>query len=215
MTGSSDAREPTAPDREQSLAAAVERDVERELATHLAFAAEELERAGASPEEARHRALERFGDYESVKRACLRARLGDRTTMKLALIGTNVLLVLALAALLLQTRAAQARAVMAREQALAAMEHAIQAERETAERAPASAEPRPLVIAIGDVIETLDRHRAIDFGEEVRVQVDGRVLLHHLGWVEVAGRSPEALAEELTRAYAPYYEGLVVDVLVH
>jgi len=212
VTGPGDAREPDArscePDASLRHATAVERDVELELATHLAFAAEELERAGHAPDEARRLALERFGDFESVKRACLRARLGDRTTMKLALIGTNVLLVLALAALLLQARAARAHEAMAREQAHMALERALQAERE-------HPEPRPLAIAVGDVIETLDRHRAIDFGEKALVQADGRVLLHHLGWVEVVGRSPEALAEELTRAYAPYYEGLVVDVLLH
>jgi putative ABC transport system permease protein len=45
----------------------LERDFEEEVASHLAMAADELERGGASPEEARRQARARFGGRDSVR----------------------------------------------------------------------------------------------------------------------------------------------------
>lgn len=77
----------------------------------------------------------------------------------------------------------------------------------------------PPAVRVGDVLELRDRHRERDFGERVRVEPDGSVLLMKLGRVQVAGWTREELGERLTTAYAPYYEGagsapLVVDVVV-
>ena len=71
------------------------------------------------------------------------------------------------------------------------------------------------VAEAGDVIETLDQHRQIDFGEQVVVQPDGKVLLIDLGWIDVAGRTREELEQMLTEAYAPYYADLTVNVILH
>jgi hypothetical protein len=44
-----------------------ELDLSREIECHLAFACDQLQRAGLSPGEARRRALGEFGDIDQVK----------------------------------------------------------------------------------------------------------------------------------------------------
>jgi putative ABC transport system permease protein len=51
-------------------AARIERDVDEELRSHLAMRAESLEREGASPDEARAQALQKFGDLDDAARYC-------------------------------------------------------------------------------------------------------------------------------------------------
>ena len=51
-------------------AARIERDVEEELRAHLAMRAPSLEREGVSPDEARARALQKFGDLDDAARYC-------------------------------------------------------------------------------------------------------------------------------------------------
>jgi len=191
---------------------AIERDVEAELAAHLALAAEALEAEGHAPGEARALARERFGDLERVRRECLRIRLGGSHAMKIALLVSNLVLVAALLVALLVARAQHVRAQEAMERAMNAQAVALEA----AERARDAATPHgPVVVEVGDVIETFDQHRQVDFSEQVAVQPDGKVLLHDVGWVEVAGLTREGVENRLTEAYAPYYQDLTVNVIIH
>lgn len=57
----------------------VERDVDRELATHLELRAEALVRKGMTLEEARREAVRLFGDSEAARAACLRIDLPEHT----------------------------------------------------------------------------------------------------------------------------------------
>ena len=196
---------------------AIERDVEAELAAHLALSAEALEDEGHPADEAQRLARERFGDIGRIRRECLRARLGGIHAMKKLLIASNVVLLLALAAALLMMRAQTARARAAMEQAMAAEMDARAQAAAAAQQAELAARV-PVVritVEVGDEIETLDRHHRIDFGERAIVQPDGKVLLHDVGWIAVHGLSREEVEQRLTEAYAPYYEDLEVNVIVH
>lgn len=53
-------------DREAEL----RREIEEELRFHIELRAQDNERRGLAPDEARAAALERFGDYEQIKAAC-------------------------------------------------------------------------------------------------------------------------------------------------
>jgi protein involved in polysaccharide export with SLBB domain len=192
---------------------AVARDVEAELDAHLELAAEVLEAEGRTPDEARALARERFGDMERIRRDCMRIRTGGNHAMKIALLVSNVVLVAALLVSLLIARAQHVRAQEAMERALEAQAAALQAERQGRAATPPVVDH--VVVEVGDVIETFDQHRNIDFSERAVVQPDGQVLLHDVGWIEVAGLTRQEVELHLTEAYADYYQDLTVNVVVH
>jgi PAS domain-containing protein len=187
----------------------IERDVEAELAAHLDLASEALEGAGHAPEQARKLAQERFGDFDRIRRECLRVRQGGIHAMKKLLVVSNLVLVALLLISLLVARTQHVRAKEALQVAMMEVERARSLARE------AVTPVDHIVVEVGDVIETLDQHRNVDFGEQAAVQADGKVLLHDVGWVEIAGLTREEVEQRLTEAYAPYYQDLTVNVIVH
>ena len=189
---------------------AVQRDVDLELEAHLALAAEDLESAGCSPDDARRQARQRFGDLDRIRRECYRIRLGGDHAMNVILLVTNLVLVAALIVSLLFARNQQARA----EEALRAAMDSRAAAEEAAQESLAAREPVEIVVEIGDVLVTGDRSRDIDFGDRALVQADGNVLLTELGWVPVVGLTRAEVEDLLTRAYADYYPDLTVTVQV-
>ena len=195
----------------------IERDVEAELAAHLELAAEALEVAGHAPEEARQLARHRFGDLGRIRNECLSVRLGGIHAMKKLLVVSNLVLVALLLISLLVARAQHVRAQEALQVAMVEAERARALAAQTAEQARgAAATPvEHIVVEVGDLLETFDQHRNIDFSEQAAVQADGKVLLHDVGWVDVAGLTREEVEQRLTEAYAPYYKDLTVNVIVH
>jgi protein involved in polysaccharide export with SLBB domain len=202
---------------------AVARDVEAELAAHLELAAEALQGEGHAPEAARRLARERFGDLDRVRRECLSVRLGGIHVMKKLLVVVNLVLLAALAAAAGFAYLGHTRAVLAMEQAQLALEQA-RAEAARAEalavdvsRLQAAVAPalEAVVVEVGDVIEILDQHRIVDLSEQALVQPDGKVLLHDVGWIDVVGLTREQVEQRLAEAYAPYYQDLTVNAIVH
>lgn len=61
----------------------VRRDVDDELAFHLALRTEELERSGLSSQEARREALRQFGDLETTRKALTAAQRRGEKTMRI------------------------------------------------------------------------------------------------------------------------------------
>ena len=186
--------------------AALEREVNEELACHLELAREELERSGCTAAEAARRARERFGDLDHIRRECLRARSGGNLLMKILLILSNALLLAALLTSLLFMRALHARnsnALRESQSALAAAEHARAALGQSLARTPQPVES--IVIEVGDTLEVVDQHRSPRFGPSTRVQADGKALLNDVGWVHVAGKTRESVEAELKQALLPFY----------
>lgn len=186
----------------------IEEDIRDELRAHLELCAEELVAGGMEPDAAREEARVRLGDFESILRRCSRSKLGRRPMAKS--MPYLLILILALTALGLYASANSARTEAERARALALTHQAHAQElRERLER------PEPVehvIVGIGDVIELMDRHRNIEFGELSKVGPDGKALFQELGWVAVAGKTRDELEVLFNEAYAPYYEGLTIDV---
>jgi hypothetical protein len=73
--------------RDARSASDVEAEVREELAGHLERLAEDEQRAGAEPDEARRLAAARFGDLDAYAAECRRIDLGDRLLVRRALVG--------------------------------------------------------------------------------------------------------------------------------
>lgn len=91
--------------------AEVAREVDEELAFHVAMRARDLEASGLGAEEAAREAERRFGDRDRVARACLTAQLGDRILLRR--LQTAALLVFVAATLVLALRLVALRRAVA------------------------------------------------------------------------------------------------------
>ncbi len=73
--------------------AEIDSEILEELRFHIALRTEDNIAAGMAPDVARHDALHRFGDFERVRRACRRIRVGERIMLqRVQILLTTVLL---------------------------------------------------------------------------------------------------------------------------
>lgn len=176
-------------------------DVRAELEHHLACAADELVRAGRSPEEAAAEARRRFGDLASVQRACLKIQTGERTMLQRVHLAVTVFLFLAVGFMAWVNLESRRTAAVAREVAMAARMEAEERLRAVLEAEQhARAQTDPAVIEAGDVLEVFD---ALDLGlqsVEAVVPENGIVAIPGLMPVKVAGLTCEEAAEALSEA---------------
>lgn len=60
----------------------IDDEIREELDFHIAMRTQDNVAAGMTPDEARHDALRRFGDFERIRRACRRIRVGERIMLQ-------------------------------------------------------------------------------------------------------------------------------------
>lgn len=97
-------------------ASEIDAEIRDELEFHLAMRTEENVRDGLPPEEARHDAEQRFGDYESSRRACRKIDLGPQLLVQRVQLTLLVLLAAAVvfqAVVLVNQRASSATQIEA------------------------------------------------------------------------------------------------------
>ena len=85
----------------------IQREIDDELAFHLAMRTENHVRQGMTQAEGRSAAAERFGDYERIRKACRQTLLGERIMLQRLQTGLIVVLLLAVAAIGYQSYVAQ------------------------------------------------------------------------------------------------------------
>jgi Big-like domain-containing protein len=66
------------PSVDERSVADIDQEISDELDFHLQMRTEEGLRSGVSPEEARHKAAIRFGNYDQIRNSCRRVLLGER-----------------------------------------------------------------------------------------------------------------------------------------
>lgn len=200
----------------------LEEDVRLELEAHLALAAEDELRRGCAPAEAERRARERFGDPIPVHAACVREKALERILMQRLLLVLVVLLTVAVGFLAAHTHAMRRDT----ERTLARLEDALLRSPGVALRGddglPAYIPtPRPIpsteiVVQVGDVLELVELLHNKDLnGERVLVHEDGRVLLPHHGWLQVAGLNQPEVEALLQQTYEQYYSRVRLAVVIH
>jgi hypothetical protein len=192
-------------------------DVRAELEHHLACAADELVRAGKSPEEALAEARRRFGDLEATHRACLEIQTGERTMLQRIHLGVTILLFFAVVLMTwanLRSREAATIAAEAERAARAAAEDRLSAALAAQERAHKKPVDH-IVIEVGDQLQVIDFEYDHFLNGTQIVAADGKILLRDAGWVHVAGLTREDAEKALTEACNPYYEDANVKVRVN
>ena len=172
----------------------IEADIREELEAHLGLATASGVDEGMTPQEARARALARFGNLEQTVRDCSRQKLGGWLMWKrVTLVGALAALVLGAVLTTFVVRARQARTE--NEWAFAAMLQKAQ-------------EPQEIIVRIGDRIELHEGYGQLSGSETYDVDRDGTALLPVLGHVDVAGLTRAELEVLLRELYSPYYDQL-------
>ena len=195
----------------------IEREIDEEIAFHLESLSREFAAEGATPEQSRTRAIERFGDIDAIKSQCRRIALEDRIMLQkinlvimlivlAAVIGVCLYVVvtqkhntMALQAITSEITnmkfeaegASRTQAAMAEQSARAAMEQA-QHERE---RAEAVTECLQSMLAGTDPAQT-DRISILDLLSEA----EQRIPATFADQPEVAAKMQQAIAEARERA---------------
>ena len=185
--------------------ATLDAEIRAELDHHLALSERRLREQGRSAEAAHSEARERFGNYDQIHGACLRAQLGRRNMWRKIHAATTIVLALTVIVMFLMARVRTARA---REEAEHAR-HLYEAAMHTREQAS----PVELYLEVGDrvtLVPTFNRELAVT--EEVTL--DGKLLLPHAGWVFLAGLTREEAEQRVSESLKPYFARVEVKLKV-
>jgi hypothetical protein len=165
--------------------AEIEQEIVDELEFHIAMRTEENVRNGSLPDDARRQAINRFGNFEQIRRTCRRALLGERIVLQRIQTVLTAMLLLGVLALAYQMRVWQQAARAVQEGNNAALSELAAAVREL--KAPAS--PRRPANWLADrphVVETSPVHNAKDVDPdtaEIRVTFDKPMTDECWSWV--------------------------------
>lgn len=197
-------------------AEAVEQDIRAELEAHLALRAEDEVGQGRAPEEARARAAEAFGDFERVVEECRRVRLREVYLMQsatMALMAATVAAVLLLAGATFAWRQdthATLEELRTELSSLNAAVHGPASGASGVERATEPAEPREIVLRVGDTVSYCDSLSGVS--GTGKIARDGELLLPDVGWFHLEGLSRPAAERALTEAFLAYYEDVDIKL---
>ena len=179
--------------------AELDAEIRAELDHHLALAAERLHEQGLAPDAAEHEAERRFGDYDNVRRACLRANLRGTLMLRKLHVATTVILLVTVVSLLGANYVQAGRLRAKANRAHAALESALAAR----ER------PGVVILEVGDRVTFVPSYNP-ELSVTEKVALDGQLLVPAAGWIDVVGLSREEAERQVTEALKPYY--VQVDV---
>lgn len=178
-------------------------EIRAELDHHLELAAEALREEGFAPAAAEREARRRFGDYDHVRRACLRANLRGTVMLRRLHAATTILLFLSVLWLVWVNAVERERLRAAAQETHERLQSALAA-RET---------PGELVLEVGDRVTFVDPYNP-ELATTEEVALDGHVLVPGAGWIPVAGLSRPEAERTVTEALRPYYREVDVKLKV-
>ncbi len=178
--------------------AEIDEDISEELQFHIEMRTEDNLATGMTPEGARHDALRRFGDFERIRGACRRIRVGERIMLQ----RIQTLLTVVLLGALIFLGVAHYNGQRAQEAAVAKMTEALEriaaVSRERSSLAEAELTAK-LATAPPTVIETLPKTGAADVDpdlKEIRVTFSKPMLDRSWSWSQASGETfPETTGE--------------------
>jgi len=184
---------------------AIAEEVRLEIEAHLAMRTEDNVAAGMEPAAARRDAEQRFGDVETIARACREHWIGGRIMLQRIHLVVSIGLAVCVAWMIARNRMLEAVAAEARMVSEEHAQHLLYGLR-------SKYEPEDdLVFRVGDRVEIRG------FGPDIVevVQRDGKLLMpNQVGWFRVAGRARSEVEAELKKTYLAHGDDVPLNLVV-